>query len=209
MLDKRKFSEIVGLLGEQAIADFDDMKSLRPPKTPDEFAEEIIYIICNAGMRNLAARTIFKRCRAAVRKGTPVSTVFSHPTKSKAIEKIWREREKLHAQYLQQRTDFDRLDYLESLPWIGKATKFHAAKSFGCQVAKPDRHIVRLAKLENSTPQLICERLAKETGHSVAEIDTILWRACSLNLLDSETGKLTGRTLPRDYRVHRPNRRSD
>jgi len=34
------------------------------------------------------------------------------------------------------------------------------------------------------------ERLTKATGWRVATIDTLLWRACAVGLIDSRTGKI-------------------
>lgn len=201
------FGEIVARLGEQANADLADTESLRPPETPEEFAEELIYIICNAGMKNAVARKINKECKAALHRGDPVFSVFHHPTKARAIERIWNDRVDLHTAYLNKSSDSERLSFLELLPWIGPATKYHAAKSFGLQIAKPDRHLERLAKLEGANPQDLCERIAKKYGLGVAQVDTILWRACSLKILDSSTGEMTGIRLPEGHKVHKPNRK--
>lgn len=206
MITINLFNKIIGILGEQAKSDLQDCELLGPPKTPETFADELIYIICNAGMKNTAGRNIRKKCMAELREGRSAASVFSHPTKGPAIDRVWSDRKRLHANYLSAKTDFDKLEFLATLPWIGPATKYHAGKSFGLQIAKPDRHLERLATLEGTTSQLLCERLAKETGRSVPQVDTILWRACSLGILDSNTGKLTGRGLPTGYEVHKPNR---
>ena len=84
----------------------------------------------------------------------------------------------------------DKLAFLESLPWIGGITKYHAAKNFGLQYAKPDVHLARLAEREGCTAQQLCERLAGELGLRVASVDTVLWRACATGVINSRTGEL-------------------
>ena len=82
------------------------------------------------------------------------------------------------------------LDFCDSLPWIGGITKYHLAKNFGAQVAKPDVHLVRLAEREGCAPQQLCERLAAATGWRVITVDTLLWRACANGFIDSRTGEI-------------------
>ena len=88
----------------------------------------------------------------------------------------------LFRRYLQ--TD-DLIAFCETLPWIGPITKFHLAKNLGSNVAKPDVHMLRLAKLSGTTAQELCERLSRETGYRAATIDLILWRACADGIIHS------------------------
>ena len=87
----------------------------------------------------------------------------------------------------------DKLAYLEALPWIGKITKYHVAKNFGLQYAKPDVHLQRLADTFKTTPQVLCEEIAARTGYKVATVDTLLWRAAATGVLDTSTGKIIPR----------------
>jgi hypothetical protein len=148
---------------------------------------EAIFVICNSGMRYTVARSIFERCRGAIADGQPVIEVFGHAGKAAAIEAIWRDREQLLAAYL---AAADKLAFLEALPWIGGITKYHLAKNFGADVAKPDVHLQRLADREGCTVQALCERLASEQGLRVAAVDTVLWRACANGVLNSRTGSI-------------------
>lgn len=50
---------------------------------------------------------------------------------------------------------------------------------------KPDVHLERLAAYEGRTTARLCRRLARQTGHRVATIDTILWQACADGILNS------------------------
>jgi len=185
LVTKAVFEHLVAQLGEQGRDDIEWAESLREPSSADDFAEEVIFVICNSGMQHKVARGIYDRCIRALAAGTPVADVFGHKGKSAAIEKVWREREQLLAAYLAAE---DKLQNLRGLPWIGSITCFHLAKNFGADVAKPDVHLVRLADREGVSAQALCERLARETGYRVATVDTVLWRACALGALNSRTG---------------------
>lgn len=185
MITAEEFNSLVLALGDIAAEDIEWAESLTPPRDAEDFALEAIFVIANSGMKNTVARGIYDRCAAALRAGTPVAQVFRHPGKAAAIETIWRDRVQLHAAFL---AAADKLAFCESLPWIGGITKYHLAKNFGADVAKPDVHLQRLADREGCTAQELCERLAKATGYRVATVDTVLWRACANGILDSRTG---------------------
>ncbi|WP_290906324.1 hypothetical protein [Aquabacterium sp.] len=185
MITVDDFRRIRAALGRQAEDDINWAESIEPPDNAEHFAAEAIFVICNSGMKNTVAHRIFERCCEAVVHGTPVLEVFGHAGKAAAIELIWRDRDQLLKGYL---AAGDQLAFLEGLPWIGGITKYHLAKNFGAQVAKPDVHLQRLADREGTTPQALCERLAGETGYRVATVDTLLWRACAEGVLNSRTG---------------------
>ncbi len=187
MITGADFQRIRELLGRQAEEDITWAEGLQPPRCADDFALEAIFVICNSGMKNTVARAIFKRCVGALAHGEPVIEVFKHRGKAAAIETIWRDRETLLATY---RASSDKLETLASLPWIGGITKFHIAKNFGADVAKPDVHLQRLADREGCAVQAMCVRLAKEVGLRVASVDTVLWRACAVGVLNSRTGEI-------------------
>lgn len=187
MITENDFLQLVELLGKQAEEDIRWAESIEPPSTPLAFALETIFVICNSGMKNTVARGIYERVTQALREGAPVANVFGHPGKAAAIETIWTARYELYGGYL---ASTDKLAFLESLPWIGGITKYHLAKNFGLQFAKPDVHLQRLADREGCTAQLLCEQLAAATGFKVATIDTVLWRACANGVLNSRTGEL-------------------
>jgi hypothetical protein len=162
-------------------------ESIQRPTCPREFAQETIFVICNSGMKFTVAVKICERVMDAVLIGNPASTAFGHKGKTAAIDLVWRDRERLLAEFLAAE---DPVAYCETIPWIGGITKYHLAKNFGAQVAKPDVHLQRLADLYGCTAQQLCERLAAETGYRVATIDTLIWRACAVGIIDSHTGQI-------------------
>lgn len=184
------FARVVAALGEQAVEDIAWSENAGPPESAEDFAAEAIFVICNSGMRNAVARVIFTKVMDQISFGLPASAVFGHKGKTAAIEAIWRDRSRLHGEYMAAE---DKIGFCASLPWIGDITKFHLAKNFGADVAKPDVHLQRLADREGVTPQRLCERLAAETGYRAATVDVVLWRACANGVIDSRTGRITPR----------------
>jgi hypothetical protein len=66
---------------------------------------------------------------------------------------------------------------LRRLPYIGEVTAYHLAKNLGADVAKPDRHLVRLAASQGfCDAHSLCTTIAKETGDPVRIVDIVLWR---------------------------------
>jgi hypothetical protein len=179
------FWRVVQLLGEQGQDDIRWAQNLTSPE--DNFASEVVYVICNSGMKHTVARDIYLRVMRSLRAGTAVFDVFKHPGKVAAIETVWRERTGILIGFLEAP---DRLAYCGALPWIGEITKYHLAKNFGVDVAKPDVHLKRLADREGTTAQALCERLAGETGYRIATVDTVLWRACATGVINSRTGEI-------------------
>ena len=185
-----QFCAVIQALGEQGKADMEWSEFLAPPATPDRFAIEAIFVICNSGMKNTVAKMIFDRCMQALLCEQPVIEVFKHKGKAAAIEAIWADRKVLLSMFLGCTDDAARLEMLEALPWIGSITKYHLAKNFGMDVAKPDVHLQRLADREGCTAQALCERLAAEVGLRAATVDVLLWRACANGIINSRTGAI-------------------
>jgi len=75
----------------------------------------------------------------------------------------------------------DPLKILQSLPYIGPVTCYHLAKNIGLQVAKPDRHLTRLAHSAGySDVQQFCKYISLQTGDSIPVVDIVLWRFASI-----------------------------
>lgn len=157
-------------------------ENVEPPANAKQFAAEAIYVICNSGMKNSVAVPIFERCMLALEAGHSCKSVYGHPGKSTAIDYIWQHRIMLFRRYNKA---VDKIAACADLPWIGPVTKYHLAKNFGADVAKPDVHIERLAKASGVTSQALCEQLSLVSGYRTATVDLILWRACADGIIHS------------------------
>lgn len=164
-----------------------------PPEDAEQFALEAIFVICNSGMNHKVARGIFERVKAELRRGVCIDPamrkrflglppVFGHAGKCQAIDRIWSLREYYFDGYM---AADDKVAFCGTLPWIGEITKFHLAKNFGADVAKPDVHLQRMAKRYGTTPQKLCADLAAATGYKARTVDLILWVACAKGVIDS------------------------
>lgn len=156
-----------------------------PPLDAEFFAMETAYVIVNSGMKAQAAWKIWERVRDRLAQDPPVSGsgAFGHPGKVKAIDTVWSDRESLFRAYLALEGDSARLAYLGDLPWVGGITRYHLAKNFGVQVAKPDRWLVRVADLHGLSVEAFCAALAEATGYQVPLVDTLIWRCCNLGAI--------------------------
>ncbi len=165
--------------------DIDWAEGLKPCEDHSSFFTEYVYVVCNSGMKNTVALQIFDRVMRAIGDGKSVHSAFGHKGKADAIEKVWLKSASYFLGYLERKTDKGKIEYLETLPWIGKITKYHLAKNLGItSVAKPDRHLERIAKSYNTTPQMMCEKLSNIIGDTVAVVDLVIWRAASLGYDD-------------------------
>ena len=92
----------------------------------------------------------------------------------------------------------DPIETLQSLPFIGPITAVHLAKNLGLDVAKPDRHLVRLTEwLGYSCASELCTQIASETGEQVKVVDLILWRyMADMRPLAQEHGPRPRQTSP-------------
>ena len=146
--------------------------------TADRFFEEYVWCVLSSGMREQVVRKISDNY---FEKRDPL--VIGHLGKRKAIEigskKYVQWFEELHCSK-------EPIEYLQTLPYIGKTTKYHLARNIGIDCVKPDRHMVRLAeyfKFEN--PLEMCLEIQKFIPHEkLGIIDYILWRDCNLRMLN-------------------------
>ncbi len=144
------------------------------------FWREYAWVVINSGMKNQVARGIWEKVRPEVEGGGSASTVFGHKGKAEAIDRIYAGRETLLAQFLSSK---DRMEFLWELPWIGETTRWHLAKNYGVDCAKPDRHLLRIAGREGVDH--LCSRLAGSSGDRIATVDLVLWRASNLGLINT------------------------
>ena len=164
-------------------------ENVKPPQSARAFADAAIFVICSSGMRAAVAEKIYDRCWYALRRGESVRSVFGHPGKAAAIEHIWANRKGLFRAY---RAASDKLEFCAMLPWVGPITKHHLVKNLGIDSAKSDVHLQRLADVEGISAHELCARLARQTSYRTSTVDTILWRACAISILNSGRYKREG-----------------
>lgn len=71
----------------------------------------------------------------------------------------------------------DPISELCKLPYVGEVTSWHLAKNLGLNVAKPDRHLVRISEnLGFTDAHALCQSLALLVGEQVKVVDLVIWR---------------------------------
>jgi hypothetical protein len=146
--------------------------------TPEIFFSEYIYAILNLGMREQAMRPIYDKFMDSL-DINDIKTRF--PTKQRTAAKAGIDN--FVRWFGELKCAKDPVSYLQTLPLIGKTTKWHLAQNIGIDCVKPDRHLIRLSeRFGFKTPLEMCEQIKADIGDAekVSVIDLILWRYCNL-----------------------------
>ena len=85
--------------------------------TPDNFLKEYVYVVCNSGMKNQVAEIIFRTYLICGNKA------IKHSGKREAVKTAETQYKHWFDMLCSKNLDLERIDYLESLPFIGKITK--------------------------------------------------------------------------------------
>ncbi len=173
----------------------------------EEFAYEVFYVICVAGFKQDYAKIICNKIIYLAQKKPDLNLedlkcIYNHSGKIKAILKVWQNRDMYQKKFYELHTLEEKLNFLETLPYIGPITKYHLARNLGLNFVKYDIWIQRLGvalygdinllNLVNNSklsPQVeaACNRMFadihKNTGEKIGFIDAILWRACQKGLI--------------------------
>jgi hypothetical protein len=105
------------------------------------------------------------------------AAVFGNKRKLGAFVEVARTIESEGFDAFRLKIEADRISELEKLPYIGTVTKFHLAKNLGMDVAKPDRHLVRVAnRFGYGDVQRMCCDISEFCGDNIAIADLVLWR---------------------------------
>ena len=154
--------------------------NVKPPNDVYDFLFEFIFVVCNSGMKAQIAVGIYRKIIEAMENGNPVWSVFKNFHKVNAINHVWGMKNHYFCEY---RKAEDKLEFCESLPYMGRIIKYHLAKNLGVDCIKPDRHLVRIAKKFGTNAFSLCENISKKTGDSLNTVDTVIWRAANLGFI--------------------------
>jgi len=139
------------------------------------FFQEYCWVVLSSGMKNTVARKIFIRFWD---DGNFDFNIVGHPHKNKAIKEVYK-RLDFHFEHL--KTSKNKLKYIKSLPHIGDITKYHLARNLGLDYAKPDRHLVRIAKAFGyNNVQTFCKDVSDLSGDKIGVVDLVFWRYATL-----------------------------
>jgi hypothetical protein len=164
--------------------------------TEQKFLEEISWVILSGGMNEKVIKKIFPTIKAYLYEFTSGKliadnkaicyqnciTIFNHPGKINAILFAAEYLQENNFESLKYALNNDGIKYLFKFPYIGDATVFHLAKNIGMEVAKPDRHLIRIAtELGYNSPHTLCADISLKISEKVSLVDLVLWRFATLD----------------------------
>jgi hypothetical protein len=160
------------------------------------FLREAAWVVLSSGMREAVIRRLFptveeafgcwhsatwivehaKDCKAQA------LSVFAHERKIEGLVEISRVVVARGVESLIADVKRFGPDALKGLPYMGPATSRHLAKNLGVDVAKPDRHLIRVAEIAGyDSPARLCEHIAEGVGDTVAVVDLVIWRFATIS----------------------------
>lgn len=158
--------------------EIDFVRDIKPLEEQEDwyFYYQYVWVVLNAGMKEQIARKICDRFFEEKR-----FEVIGHLGKRDAIKEAALHYKEWFGKLKSFKTQSARINYLETLPWIGPITKYHLARNIGIDTVKPDRHLVRLAKeFEFTSPLEMCTYISQLIPEKIGVIDLILWRYSNL-----------------------------
>lgn len=159
------------------------------------FLAEAAWVILASGFRESTVRAVFPavsraflnwQSAAAIvkRASTCRQRALRHlrnPRKIDAIISLCRTLKTVGLASIMERLKESGPDHLLSFPMFGPATSRHLVKNLGFPVAKPDRHLRRLASRFGCTePQEMCAEVAEYVGAPIGVVDLVFWRWITL-----------------------------
>ena len=160
-----------------------------------EFLKEFAWVVLSSGMREAVVRSKFNQISEAfyywqnshlISDNSSICLekalqVFNHSSKMNAIVKACKIICKQGFANVRRRILHSGIEYIRTFPFMGPTTSFHLAKNLGIDVAKPDRHLVRISSMFGyATPNDLCKTIAEGVGDRVSVVDLVLWRYATL-----------------------------
>jgi len=163
--------------------------------TEPEILGEAAWVVLSSGMREAVIRKKFPAISEAFFKWESAQKIvvhrnrcrkaalrhFNNKRKIEAIIKIAHQVFTMGFHSFKESIKEKGIPYIMRLPFMGPATSYHFAKNIGLSVVKPDRHLLRVAKVAGySTPHDLCLEIAEETEEDISVVDLVIWRYATL-----------------------------
>lgn len=179
--------------------------------TEQRFLRELAWVVLSSGMSAQVVDRVFPQVTEAFLQFSSASRIVRRRAwcRSKALE-VFRHEGKIDAvltaseriaseglgPVAEALASCDPLPTLREFPYLGPATSRHLAKNLGFPVAKPDRHLLRIAEEYGyDTVDELCADISAMVGDPVPVVDVVMWRfkANGLTFATEEVGP--GRAL--------------
>jgi hypothetical protein len=159
------------------------------------FLKELAWVILTCGMREKVIRNIFpsiSKCFYDWSSATIIVKnkaqcfqraikIFNNTSKISAIISAALKIRNIGFPCFKRIITENPIENLQKFSYIGPVTVYHLAKNIGLPVAKPDRHLKRIANIAGySNVQLFCDEISKLTGDPIPVVDIVLWRFATI-----------------------------
>ena len=160
------------------------------------FLREIAWVILTCGMKETIIRNRFEAFSSCFYYWSSAQKITSNREKCESSAlKIFNNQQKISAilnaaenvknigfEKFKKKLQSDPLNVLQMFDYIGPVTVYHLAKNIGLPVAKPDRHLVRIAQMENyGDVQTFCGDISRLSGDSIPVVDIVFWRFATID----------------------------
>lgn len=160
------------------------------------FLKQTAWVILCSGFREKIIRNKFDRISLCFcdwesaqsilnsKKNVKITAlkIFDNKKKIEAILDATRKISNEGFSSLKDRIKNDPIEVLKEFSYIGTITAYHLAKNLGVNIAKPDRHLVKVAeRLGYNDVQTLCTKISKSSNDPIAVVDLVIWRYCVLN----------------------------
>ena len=168
----------------QGSIEFDDVGE-------SDFLQEYAWVVLSSGMRERVIRRIFKQFSDAFYnwQSSVIIAQRSEICRENALHIFNNERKvggiintanfiaSVGFGKFRESLKDNTVKALLSLDFIGPITCYHLAKNIGINVAKPDRHLQRIAQIfRYSDVQQLCCEVSQHTGDKISVVDLVFWR---------------------------------
>lgn len=172
-----------------------ESRSFERVREPD-LLREAGWCILSAGISEAAVRSCFGGVSRAFRSWSSATQIacevetcieeaiqiFSHERKVASIGAFCVAVAEVGLPAFREQLRNEREVLLQTLPGFGPAVARHLLQNLGVGVAKPDRHLRRIAeRLEFPSPQVLCETIASELDDRVDVVDLVFWRMATID----------------------------
>jgi endonuclease III len=159
--------------------------------TETDLLREAAWVVLCSGFRESVVRSIFGHISLcfcdwesadAIVRASPICKIaalasFKNRAKLDAIVRIAGNVQSAGFSNFRVAVLDDPIKTLQGLPFIGPTTSWHLAKNLGLDVAKPDRHLVRVAsRLGFASAHDVCLAISKSMDEPLKVVDLVLWR---------------------------------
>ena len=188
---------------------FDEIKSIltHPKKlSGEDFASSVAYVILAAGFSQKTAKKYHRIIMDKIQENQCMEDllkIFNNKSKMNSIMRVWNNRELYKDGFYKCKSLDEKINYLTTLPHVGKITANHLARNLGENVVKYDIWIQRLGVLYSGNSVLatklnngkldaeikqVCdsmfEHLERETKLPKGYIDVVLWKSAQNHLIE-------------------------